>query len=100
MMKVIGVIVSFVALMIWGFVATFFVATKIWSWFMLPFFGAPELTIPLYFGLTCFVGLFVPFVPTETEEGGYALLIFKAFIKIAISRAVILLVAWIAFLCI
>jgi hypothetical protein len=100
-MKVIGTIVSLVALMVWGFVATFFVATKIWGWFMVPFFGAPELTIPLYFGLGCFVALFAPTATVDTEEDdSYGLLIFKAFFKVTVSRACILLVAYIAFLCI
>jgi hypothetical protein len=100
-MKVIGTIVSLVALVLWGFIATFFVATKIWGWFMIPFFGAPELTIPLYFGLACFVGLFVPLVSVDTEEeDSYGLSIFKQFIKVTTTRAVTLLIAWIAFLCV
>ncbi len=98
-MKLIGLIVTTVALVVWSLVASLFVAGKIWGWFMIPFFGAPELTIPLYFGLGCFFALFVPRVTSTTKEGTtYGLVLFQEFIYVTASRVMILLLAWIAFL--
>jgi len=69
------------------------------GWFMMPFFNAPELTIPLYFGLGCFFALHTPKVPNTTEEDTtYTQLLLQMFIYVTVHRAVILLFAWIAFL--
>jgi hypothetical protein len=98
-MKFIGAIVTTVALVAWSLVISLFVAGKIWGWFMIPFFNAPELTIPLYFGLGCFFALYVPKVPSDTEEDTtYGKLLLQGFIYVTVSRAGILLFAWIAFL--
>ncbi len=97
-MKLIGAIVTTVALIIWGFVISLFVAGKIWGWFMIPFFNAPELTIPLYFGLSCFFALFVPRVPIDTEDTTYGQLLLQKFINVTVSRVVLLLFAWVTFL--
>lgn len=97
-MKFIGAIVTTVALIAWGLVASLFVAGKIWGWFMIPFFNAPELTIPLYFGLGFFFALYMPKSPGITDETTYNQLLLRAFIYVTINRAVILFFAWIAFL--
>lgn len=68
---------------------------------MVPFFGAPELTIPLYFGLACFVGLFVPEATANTDEDDtIGTIVLKGFIKVTVQRAILLLIAWIAVLCV
>jgi hypothetical protein len=100
-MKLVGSIVTTVALVVWGLVASLFVAGKIWGWFMIPFFNAPELTIPLYFGLGSFFALYIPnkVSSSTTEEGTtYGQLLLQGFIHVTVSRAVILFFAWIAFL--
>jgi len=98
-MKLIGSIVTTVALVAWGLFASLFVAGKIWGWFMIPFFNAPELTIPLYFGLGFFFALYVPKVPSTTKEGTtYGKILLQGFITVTVSRAMCLFFAWIAFL--
>ena len=100
-MKLIGMIVSTVALMAWGVVASLFVAGKIWGWFMIPFFDAPELTIPLYFGLGAFFVLYTPTVPSNTKEDTtYGDVLLRMFINVTVTRATALLMAWVAFLCV
>lgn len=47
-----------------------FVATKLWSWFVVAAFGLPQLSMPMAFGLVLVVGMFVPHASSDTKDEG------------------------------
>ncbi len=77
-----------------------FVLVRLWGWFVVPFFQAKPLTIPLAFGL-CFVvalvtgirnGLWVDFSRLFQDEGA---LIADLLLQLFLLPAYILLMGWI-----
>ena len=49
---VIGVLILFALMGLYGAWAGAFVGVKLWAWFVVPIFGLPALTLPQAFGLS------------------------------------------------
>lgn len=45
-----------------------FVLCKLWTWFIVPFFHLPELTIPFAIGITLVAAMFHSHVPPDNEN--------------------------------
>lgn len=69
-----------------------FVLTKLWAWFVVPFFGLPALSIPLAIGISLLIG-FLAQSPTakDVESGDWK----KSFSISILSPLITLFIGWI-----
>jgi hypothetical protein len=45
-----------------------FVLCKLWTWFIVPFFHLPELTIPFAIGIALVAGMFYSHLPPDDDK--------------------------------
>ena len=69
-----------------------FVLIQLWSWFVIPMFGLPILTIPFALGLSLIVGMFHPSLnPDTTDNNKNKTIIANAFL----NPIFVLLIGWV-----
>lgn len=65
---VVGAVVVIISVIAIITVLRAFVLCKLWTWFMIPLFHLPELTIPLAIGIALVAGTFHSHIPSDDEN--------------------------------
>ncbi len=67
-MKIIGLIVSFIATLVLSSLWSGYVLSKLWLWFMVPAFGLPVLAVGYAIGLALVVNYLTNHAPVDTKK--------------------------------
>ena len=67
-MAVIGILVTFIGLAILVTVLNAWALVKLWSWFIVPLFDLPPLSVPFAIGIALVAGLFAPLSNNENKK--------------------------------
>lgn len=78
-MKVLLGFASFVFVCIWASLLNGWVLTKLWSWFIVPVFSAPQLSIPAAIGLYLVVSFITHQYIKDEEDEEFILKTARAF---------------------
>ena len=89
-MFIIGLVVAAIIMRAW-------VTTILWSWFIVPVFHVPELTLPMAMGISLVIGMFITMQATKDIDikSGKEAVFQKVFEKSFLEPLVTLGVGWI-----
>ena len=71
-----GAFIGIIAIMVIESVLNAWALTKLWAWFIVPYFGFLPLCIPVAIGIS-FIVTFLTYKPNKDDTGGITFLIFK-----------------------
>ena len=61
----------FILIVPWTTMLRGLVLVKLWTWFVVPYFHAPDLRIPVALGISTLIGLFTLAAPTPKQAEDY-----------------------------
>jgi hypothetical protein len=83
--------VTFTAL-VWCTLINGLVAAKLWSWFIVPTFGLPKLSMPAAIGLWLLARSITYRSSTKTDDEPYLLTLFKGAAVLTLDALIVLLI--------
>lgn len=95
-MEVLFVLLAALMLIVTSVLLNGYVLSVLWTWFMVPVFDVPELTVPMAIGL----GLIVSFLthqdqPPRQERADPTMTLFVATVTLFAKAGTVLLMGWI-----
>jgi len=94
-MKIIGLSVAFLIAACINTIINGFTLSVLWSWFMVPTFGAPQLSIPSAIGVAIIAGMLVYNGDSDNEDDSYMSRIASATISTTVRCAIYMACGWI-----
>lgn len=94
-MKIVGYIISFVALIVFGVLWSGYALSILWGWFVVPTFHLPALSIPAAIGISMIVSYMTHQRPPEDKDVSSTEKLVKAGIQLTLKPAFALGFGWI-----
>jgi hypothetical protein len=95
-METVGKITIMILMIVLGSIYSGWILSIIWSWFMVPVFGLPSLSVAAGIGIKITVMLLVnPGKIEQTKDREFAEILANSFSQFFIGPTVVLFIAWI-----